>query len=434
MKNEFLVVVLLVLFSIVGCDDNVSNQMMVTPPLADNPQIGQINVNVYLENSGSMFGYLGTNSLFKQSTREVLRNIELNHELETFYINDRIYASDKDLNTFIADLSPNGIKAGNQNTSNLTFMLDTLAKASSGNNVSILVTDAIFDIPCDNTSQLFDRLQDKKLEFRNTLVKAVDNEEKMIVVLRMTSEFEGNYYPSCTPGSQAPMINQKRPYFFFIFGDPLHVEKILEEINYSDLVGFENIAKFFKAEQKTLPYTILLSGEEKIGDFRSPRGIAPQQVHEIIDARQQNRPNPNHGNNIFGFGLLIDFENSFLDMEYLLDKGNYLISFNSSDNHSYSVRDISQAGNGTPVIAEARKPVIITIATPLVPFLGDIKLSLVYKLPSWVNQYNSDDDTSIIGDTETTFGLKYLIAGISDAFEYLNGGEVLYDFEVKIKP
>lgn len=131
-------------------------------------------VNIFLENSGSINGYLTGSSEFNQALNLVLHNAELEFTLNTAYVNTQVYPSKKTLSTFVNDLTPTGIKVGDQTTSNINYMFEEAIKATSNGSVSILVSDGIYSLPTLNTTQeVITALDAAKLETRNTLINVI---------------------------------------------------------------------------------------------------------------------------------------------------------------------------------------------------------------------------------------------------------------------
>jgi hypothetical protein len=65
-----------------------------------------------------------------------------------------------------------------------------------------------------------------------------------------------------------------------------------------------------------------------------------------------------------------------------------------------------------------------------------LKIDIVGKTPSWVFNSTSIDDSNILNDSseqQKTFGLKYLIEGISDAFYPKSNSNAITTITITIK-
>jgi hypothetical protein len=65
-----------------------------------------------------------------------------------------------------------------------------------------------------------------------------------------------------------------------------------------------------------------------------------------------------------------------------------------------------------------------------------LKIDLVGKTPSWVLNSTSIDDSNILNDNseqQKTFGLQYLIEGVSDAFYPKSNSNTINSINITIK-
>ena len=63
--------------------------------------------------------------------------------------------------------------------------------------------------------------------------------------------------------------------------------------------------------------------------------------------------------------------------------------------------------------------------------IQDLNLELIKKIPGWVNNSTSLNDTDVKSQLDKTFGLNYLVKGISEAYELQNPNNQSY-FNIKI--
>ena len=85
-------------------------------------------INVYIENSGSMDGYVKGQTDFEHIVYNYLvdlKQIEVARALNLFYINSEILPQKDDINDFIEKLEPTSFQAkgGNRGTSDMALMM-----------------------------------------------------------------------------------------------------------------------------------------------------------------------------------------------------------------------------------------------------------------------------------------------------------------------
>lgn len=120
----------------------------ITPPI--NPTVNQpLAVNVYIENSGSMDGYVKGATEFEQAVYNYLTDIKISRitdSLNLFYINSEIIPQGSDIKDFIEKLEPATFKkkGGNTGTTDISNLLKTVLNETKSDDVAILVTDGIF--------------------------------------------------------------------------------------------------------------------------------------------------------------------------------------------------------------------------------------------------------------------------------------------------
>lgn len=107
-------------------------------------------VNVYLETSGSMNGYVDNGKTqFQQVVFDFLSNIKnsgLPSEMNLNYINDRITPKGNDVNQFINSLTSRGIlqAVGNKGATDIAALVADILQKTDGSNLSIFISDCIF--------------------------------------------------------------------------------------------------------------------------------------------------------------------------------------------------------------------------------------------------------------------------------------------------
>ena len=68
----------------------------------------------------------------------------------------------------------------------------------------------------------------------------------------------------------------------------------------------------------------------------------------------------------------------------------------------------------------------VTVSTTSIFTTQDLKLELSNKIPAWVEQSNSVDDRNVKDELDKTFGLSYLVQGVSEAYATQNPEQTYY--------
>ena len=130
----------------------------------------------------------------------------------------------------------------------------------------------------------------------------------------------------------------------------------------------------------------------------------------------------------FGFNLAVDFSHSIQYPSYFLDTTNYTLS---NPNYQLEVEPISDK---TDPSLSGFTHLIKVKTTDLRNEI--LEIQVVGKTPNWVYNSSSIDDSNILGETseqQKTFGLKYLIEGVSEAFYPNSSSNTLATFTITIK-
>lgn len=391
-----------------------------------------LKVNFYFENSASMNGYLeGTE--FLQVMNRVVGNIQ-NYDNKSFFVNSKEHQQ----SNILEKINKKQIKVGDISNSDHQFIFsNAINSASENNSLSIVVTDGIYSVTDGNIDIV-------PIKIEQAFQKSLKHKNTETVVIKLTSKFNGTYYSeTCQPGKKAIKINQRRPYYMLLFGDSSVVDKALHDIvNVTELPGYNEQARFLSSLELELYYTILSQGEEKIGHFK-PAKRGSSLFTEIIDVEKSKASRYSKGENnenVFQFGVAVDFSNIDLPNSYLEDLGNYSIS----EEMGYEILDIQNIDNVEKTsrtykelnkIQEANKVEfthIITVSAQTNLF-GELEISLNKNLPEWIKESGTTNDCEIKGEEKTTFAFDQLIQGISKAYQKKSNKSNYLTINLKIK-
>jgi hypothetical protein len=396
---------------------------------SENEDINTI-INVFIENSGSMDGYVEGTTEFEAALSDLLVQLQYkynkekkdNQNLNINFINTKIYPSKVDeVNNFVETLEPSKApyKVGNGSVSKLNEILEIILDSTKQNEISILTSDCIYSL---------DKGKDTEgaLEFQKSLTKGAFLEKSKefnfsTIVLKMNSKFDGYYYDK--DNSKTRLSKKERPYYFWIIGKHNLIKTFQEEINLKQLKGFENSYYLSNSQENHHPFFTVLKETNKIGNYK-PTDRKAKDLKSINEIEYEN------GN--LQFSIAIDLNNIPVDKTYLTNSESYTVpdgfiikSIEEVDRNKIDRRDFL-------TIEKTTATHIITVATSNKFTLQDLKLELSNKIPSWVEKSNSIDDRDVENELDKTFGLLYLVQGVSEAYTTQNPNNKSY-FNINIE-
>lgn len=368
-------------------------------------------IKVYVENSGSMDGYVKGVTDFENAVYSYLSDLQhadlgqkdsASHKnrLELNYINSEVLTHKSDVEEFIRKLEPATFKmrGGNRNTSDMSDILDAILKRmESPNDVSIFISDCIFSPgkrykPQDNADEY---LVAQQIGIRNHLTEyLMDNPDLGVVVMRLISQFNGNYYNKF---DEPTYIKDNRPFYICLFGHKKQLKRIMNAIDIDRIVG-SGVQNIFMLSKPDTEFDYAISRQKGYSiDMKNPK--------TTITNTEVTRKG---GKTRFQVAINIDFSNCLLDDDYLMDPANYTIS-----NKAYTL-EISKINTQTPAYTHVLK---LNLNQPIIS-KGSVKITLLNKLPEWIKQYTDEDglDINAPDAMEKTYGFKYLMKGIYDAY------------------
>ena len=225
LKVKLLVKVLLVsiMFLNISCG---SRDVTVTwSSVEESEQSNNFKLKVFIENSGSMDGYMCPGSELKDAVYSYASSLSSYADTtELNYINSRIISYRYDMRKFIKDLDPYHfhIAGGNTSNSDISAMFESILNQTDDHTVSIFVSDCILDVPNGDAMDFF---ENRSIDIRNAFTKHLNKHSDLgVEIFRLESTFDGRYYYSA--GSEL-LKNVKRPYYMWVIGN----KNILAHLN-----------------------------------------------------------------------------------------------------------------------------------------------------------------------------------------------------------
>jgi hypothetical protein len=410
-------------------------------PVAPKPPAPQIKptINVYIENSGSMDGYVNGNTEFKGAIRDLLVLLKYyygqNEGIRIYFINSKIRGTNTqiDVATFAQNINAFWkVQGENRGSSNLNNIFKMILAQTNKNVISILFSDCIYSIKGRNAEGL---LSDEKSLTKDAFLSRWRQNSLTLAttIVKMQSGFNGIYYDK--DNQKTNLNGERRPYYICVIGSndamadfntkiPLEKDKIM---------GFDNKYVISTDATDKLYYSVLLS-TDNVGRFRASREFSSKEyVHGIEDISMKSRSRNSGGSNKFTFAVAVNLQNIAVEEDYLMNLQNYTLDDNNFyikevkkiDKNNISASDWVRIGKATPT------HIIVVEATGTA--LSDVKVSLKKQMPQWVEATNILDDRNIRKNLDKTFGIKYLIEGIAESYQIIYpNNKNFFELEIKI--
>lgn len=338
-------------------------------------------LKVFIENSGSMDGYMCDGSQLKDAVYDYVSDLNRNTDVtKLYYINSQIIPYKGNLTSYIKDLNPESFHKAGGNTANtdLGSIIASVLGIVNDTTVAIFVSDCILDLPAKDAQKF---LTNCAIRIKDEVINAQKRVPDLgVEILKLTSDFSGKYfYPN---GAVEMLKGEKRPYYIWIFGNKNYLAKLNAAVPLSQLTKYDLCGVVAFSNQSAVPYDIFnnaLTGKTIVsshGDY-----------HVTIQA---------------------DFGTTLQPNGIVQDKGNY--TFNNSTIIVDGVYPISDVKSKYSHFIKFTIPKGTAIAQDCLTFHAP-------KLPSWVSESNDETGANIQSNLDKTTGIKYLIQGVADAYK-----------------
>lgn len=385
--------------------------------------------NIYLENSGSMYGYLAGNTAFKDALMDLCSRFRRKEEsINFFFVNDQIHPIEGKLEDFMKYLRPDKLRRiGNIGSSNVGDILDmVLDSVVSKKEVAILSSDFIFSLK--NSKDIENQLTTQKYGITNIIVQhQLKKDGYGFLIIQGRSLFDGYYYDF---KNKQRRIKKDRPYYTWIIAPVDKILKFENDYDIKSLRGYQNHATIFDSKSLDIPYFSILAETGKIGDFRK-KDRKSAVIKEITNISYDHRKERS-----FQFSVAIDLSMIPVYDDYFIDAGNYSIESSQGNEFAFKIVPISSVdiNNRDEKLIKSSTHIVQISSSSISTGDQELVFSLKKVLPSWLQDASTLDDADIEETSTQTFGLEYLVAGIVDAFKPVAEAEAEeFYFRIPIK-
>jgi hypothetical protein len=243
------------------------NTTAPAPAATTRPDVNSI--NLYVENSGSMNGYVSGTTRFKQMVGDLIVNLRHTYNedsINVFFINEIVRKTDPaayGLTKFAQSLdqgqAPYRISTIDRPASTyFDEILEKVVRNTGPNSISFLVSDCIYS-PRDDKGQIgFARSRITDLYWG----ALQSNNDLSTAIFKLESEFNGTYYSEKQGGKPITLTNFDRPYYIWVIaGRRTIMTDLLKNVegDIRNFAGFRQKHVFSGIESATPPYWSLLT-------------------------------------------------------------------------------------------------------------------------------------------------------------------------------
>lgn len=419
----------LTFFTACGGNDNAKRDKISTKPSEEII----IEPKLYLEHSGSMFAYdvaNAKNGQFKNTLVQLIQGFnKVTLKTPSVYIvNDSVYRYPKEFNDLITSKSVFENRIGNPAFTDFKTIFDTILKDLNQNQIAILFSDLIYSGQ-NSQGKSSQKIRDEAQQLcQQAFVN--DASKVSVLILKLNSDFNGNYYPYNLPNKGKNYVGT-RPYYVCLFAKNETMKTFLSDKKYSTITNFEQLPEFqhkiFFTNGSLLKapfYTILQGDAEAKGDFNKGESeLNKNGLHAIKDVEAPHRENEK-----LTVCVAVGFPKGALEESEITNINNYEIEGFKDNFKLKSVKTVNRTDGTThKLILEATK-----LAR------GEREVTIKFKRkfpPQWVDDTNTEDDTNIDANSDfasKSFGIKNIMTGLNEALSQVNDDKNYY-FTLKLK-
>lgn len=369
---------------IVTCDTIANSQAPAKAPV----------LKVFVENSGSMDGYMVNGSQLKDCIYDYVSYLNAcTAKTQLYYINTHTIPYHGSLQSYIKTMSPDKFKVagGDRKNSDMAQVIGDVLRNVSDTSVCILVSDCILDVPT-NDAQNF--LTQNQITIKNNIINARKRVPSLSVqIMKFASDFQGTYYyPN---GTNEHLEHARRPYYIWMFGP----KDYLEWFN------------------KQVPLSLLEKYQPDGFVAFTPQGPIPATIGNRTGASNVIAPNDGE----YTIALKMNLASTLQPDTAMLKAQNY--EFSDPNIKIIDVKAVKAK--------KSKYTAVLAFSIPEEDKITEGVLTILSpSLPGWIEESNDNTGTNIRRNLRKTTGIKFLIEGVADAFR---GDKALGTIHFKVK-
>ena len=382
-------------------------------------------VNVYIEGSGSIDAYTKGITDFKDVLGNLLVKLKFYYDEEKLHVfwiyNDRkekLQITEAAIDANLIDFANNinidlkKLNRGNNTDLNNIFR-EIVQRRTDTNTISILFSDCIYSIGKGGVIDMVNN--GKNLTMDAFLSSSKEKPFKLSsTIFRMKSEFDGWYYPYTSDGDKYE-YSKERPYYICVFAN----QDILDDFNKKIKIelekskGYEDKYVLSSENSNNIYYSVLQSSFTE-GRFKPLRSVSSNNYIRGIEKVELPR-----GIQQLILAVAVDFGKiqMLADSSYIANPKNYEVTTANFDvekilpiiKNEINPIDWNTISNDNPthiIILKAKSRAV-----------SEVSFVLKKQIPQWITEKNIEDDTKKEILSDKTFGLKYWVEGIAEAYK-----------------
>lgn len=397
-----------------GCKGgNPNTKPQDSPPIVEDSLPAPI-LNVYIENSLSMDGYVKGATKFETNISDYLvalknadlgnivdtLNVDGTNEINIFFINKKAYPyKGGDITVLMEAIEPNSsqyIVGGiDRKTTNIGELISGLIDdVDTESAVSIFVSDCIFSPGMSQQTREYgaeEWLNKQRVWLNDAVAKKVKKDPTFTMVgYRLESQFRGNFYDKFDQKKRN--FVGTRPYYIWLMGGRKYVSKIMSEVPMGENIDMVVLGKVQGEFKDYKIENSLHCGSFRINNFNT-----------ISKAKKTKEK----GVSGFEVPILVDYSGLMLDDAYLCDSGNYVVS---NEDYEVSVEKYTggESGYTHRIWLRLTNEDILKIADNLT-----IDIALKSEKPAWVDEWNDTIGDFSAEALKKTYGIKDIVEGLA---------------------
>ena len=392
---------------------------------SENYQKVQVKTCIYMENSGSMDGYVNLNSEFKDALGKIIvKSNNFSSSTDLFFVNDAIYdvqqtALKGDVTNFVSQLNAANMKVGATWSSNINKIFKMVLDKTVKDTVSIIFSDFVYSIKGTNVSN---QVSNAKNATMGAFMEAIKrNPDFATIILQCSSQFQGKYYDR--NDHPIPFVGI-RPYYIFIMGQYDKLKYLDEKLEFNKSnTGIPGLLNKYLLSSKfwTLDETTV---QALTTSYTNSQLIKPERNGYDIDFFKFDQSDNN-----WNFAFALGLSNLFVDSSYLTDRSNYEVE---PSDVSLIKAEYTKDQAAMSEVTQFSSPLVLQFDMKCTVKTPNLKVHLMNKIPSWVLAADIPDDQGAVPSPTQTFAIGSLIAGVYEAYQSQTSGKPIFEFEVKI--
>ena len=362
-------------------------------------------VKIYMENSGSMNGYVTTNSQFKNALGHLITKADGFYSGTSLdFINQGIYHTPlcDDLDNFVLNLNPQSMQVGNTSSTDINKIFKMILDHTQRDTVSVLVSDCMYDV--DNVGNLLSAAASSTTgTFMKAIRRARDSKHEFAaIIMQCMSEFSGNYYE----GNQAMPCDTQRPYYVIVMGNVEQVRDFDRHMELEDTpTGLPGMTHKYMLSSE--PTWLLNHMNARIFSSNFTNALRIQAHHDGLNVRKVTL---DHDQPNFNFALGLGVSQLFADPSYLLDINNYEV-----EPSQYQITDVNDKAKFTECDF-FRRPICLQMVALGQNYVPKVTVRLKNQIPGWVKECSYNQRQSTLPPSHQSYAIYEMVEGIYGAF------------------